>query len=90
VPIVAPAVGERRVSVAGFDLEVRAALLSLTSPWNMTGSPAISVAAGLLDGLPVAVQLVTAPGNEDLLFAAAHALEVQKGTSCLRSRSTCP
>jgi aspartyl-tRNA(Asn)/glutamyl-tRNA(Gln) amidotransferase subunit A len=87
VPVVAPALDQRRVSVAGDELEVRAALLSLTSPWNLTGSPAISVPAGRLDGLPVAVQLVTAPGNEGRLFAAAQALE--KGMSCPRSRSTC-
>jgi aspartyl-tRNA(Asn)/glutamyl-tRNA(Gln) amidotransferase subunit A len=76
VPIVAPGVGDRSVSVAGTDLEVRAALLSLTSPWNMTGSPAISVPAGRLGGLPIAVQLVTAPGSEGVLFAAARALEI--------------
>ncbi|MCP9966511.1 hypothetical protein LUX57_16570 [Actinomadura madurae] len=28
-----------------------------------------------LDGLPIAAQLVTSPGNEGLLFAAAQALE---------------
>ncbi|MFG1820346.1 amidase [Kribbella sp. NPDC049174] len=76
VPIVAPAVGARRVSVGGAELEVREALLSLTCLWNMTGSPAISVPAGRLDGLPIAVQLVSAPGNEHLLFAAARQLEV--------------
>jgi aspartyl-tRNA(Asn)/glutamyl-tRNA(Gln) amidotransferase subunit A len=80
VPVVAPAIGERSLSVAGTDLEVRAALLSLTSPWNLTGSPAISVPAGRIDGLPIAVQLITAPGNEDLLFAAARALELRPGS----------
>jgi aspartyl-tRNA(Asn)/glutamyl-tRNA(Gln) amidotransferase subunit A len=78
VPVVAPAIGQRRVSVAATDLEVRAALLSLTSPWNLTGSPAVSVPAGRIDGLPVAVQLITAPGNEDVLFAAARALELTR------------
>ncbi|WP_433466369.1 amidase [Spirillospora sp. CA-128828] len=78
VPIVAPPVGDRIFSVDGTDLEVRRALLSLTSPWNLTGSPAISVPAGRLDGLPIAVQLVTAPGNEGLLFAAARALETTR------------
>jgi aspartyl-tRNA(Asn)/glutamyl-tRNA(Gln) amidotransferase subunit A len=87
VPVVAPEVNARRVAVGGVELEVRAALLSLTSPWNLTGSPAISVPAGQLDGLPIAVQLVTAPGREALLFAAARAFE--KGTTCPRSRSTC-
>ncbi|MCQ0009473.1 amidase [Actinomadura madurae] len=75
VPIVAPPLDARSVTVDGTGLEVRAALLSLTSPWNLTGSPAISVPAGRLDGLPIAAQLVTSPGNEGLLFAAAQALE---------------
>lgn len=78
VPVTAPRLGERQVSVDGTDLEVRAALLSLTNLWNMSGSPAISVPAGLLDGLPTAVQLVTAPGNEGLLFAAAQLLEAHR------------
>ncbi|WP_372506229.1 amidase family protein [Actinomadura madurae] len=46
VPIVAPPLDARSVTVDGTGLEVRAALLSLTSPWNLTGSPAISVPAG--------------------------------------------
>ncbi|TCC48822.1 amidase [Kribbella capetownensis] len=75
VPTVAPLLGDRRITVAGTELEVRAALLSLTSPWNLAGVPALSVPAGRLDGLPVAVQLVTAPGNEHLMFQAAQALE---------------
>ncbi|MEV7008633.1 amidase [Streptosporangium sp. NPDC051022] len=75
VPFVAPPLGARSVHVDGTELEVRSALLSLTSPWNMTGVPAISVSAGLCDGLPAAVQLVTSPGDERLLFTAAQALE---------------
>jgi aspartyl-tRNA(Asn)/glutamyl-tRNA(Gln) amidotransferase subunit A len=75
VPVVAPPLGARRVRVNGAELEVRSALLSLTSPWNMTGGPAISIPAGRLDGLPTAVQLVSGPGNEHLIFAAAQALQ---------------
>jgi aspartyl-tRNA(Asn)/glutamyl-tRNA(Gln) amidotransferase subunit A len=74
VPTVAPRIGERRVGVDGRTLEVRSALLSLTSPWNLTDTPALSVPAGTVDGLPVGVQLVTARGREDLLFQVAHAL----------------
>lgn len=83
VPFVAPPLGARRVHVDGTELEVRSALLSLTSPWNLTGIPAISISAGRCDGLPAAVQLVTAPGNEHLLFTAAQALEaaVQRESS---------
>ncbi|NBE99071.1 amidase [Nonomuraea sp. KC401] len=78
VPIVAAPLGERSVRVGRTDLEVRSALLSLTSPWNMAGVPAISVPAGRCDGLPVAVQLVAAAGNEHLLFSAARALEAAR------------
>jgi len=75
VPVVAPPVGARRVHADGTELEVRSALLSLTSPWNVTGVPAISIPAGQCDGLPVGIQLITAPGRERLLFTAAQALE---------------
>ncbi|WP_242900852.1 amidase [Actinomadura terrae] len=49
-------------------------LISLTCAWNVLGLPAISVPAGTVDGLPVAAQLVTRPGAEDLLFEAAERL----------------
>ena len=74
VPTLAPRIGARQVDVEGQELEVRAALLSLTSPWNLTDTPALTVPAGTVDGLPVGVQLVTARGREHLLFEVAHAL----------------
>ena len=77
-PIVAPRVGARSVFVAGTRLEVRSALLSLTSPWNMAGVPAISVPAGQIEGLPLGLQLVGAPGKEHLMFAAVQALEATR------------
>jgi aspartyl-tRNA(Asn)/glutamyl-tRNA(Gln) amidotransferase subunit A len=76
VPIVAPELDVRRVTVADTTLEVRAALLSLTSPFNLTGSPALSVPAATLDGLPVGLQLIAADGNEAWLLAAARDLEL--------------
>ncbi|MEV4002304.1 amidase [Actinomadura sp. NPDC049753] len=79
VPFVAPPLNTRSMHVDGAELEVRSALLSLTLPWNMTGVPAISIPAGRCDGLPVAVQLVTGPGNEHLLFTAAQTLEAAAG-----------
>ncbi|MDO9404427.1 MAG: amidase [Polaromonas sp.] len=75
VPMTAPAVGERSPHINGVAVEVRAALLSLTSPWNLVSLPAISVPAGTLEGLPIAVQLVSAPGKEALLFKLAQAVE---------------
>ena len=56
------------------------ALASRFTPWtpafNLTGQPAISIPAGLdADGLPTAIQLVAAPGEEALLYSLAAELE---------------
>lgn len=45
------------------------------SPFNISGQPAISLPMGMVDGLPVGVQLVAAWGREDLLLSVAAELE---------------
>ena len=70
-PLVAPPLGARTAQINGTAVGVRQALLSLTSPWNVFGLPALSVPAGLVGGLPAGLQLVTGSGREDLLFAVA-------------------
>jgi len=53
-----------------------------TTPFNATGQPAISVpAAWTEDGLPIGVQLIAAPGREDVLIRVAAALEDDLGWS---------
>jgi amidase len=47
-----------------------------TPTWNVTGQPALSIPAGLsAEGLPLAVQLVGAPGSEALLLSVAAQLQ---------------
>jgi aspartyl-tRNA(Asn)/glutamyl-tRNA(Gln) amidotransferase subunit A len=48
-------------------------MIRFTGPFNLTGSPAITVPCGHdADGLPVGLQLAAAPYEEELLcFAAA-------------------
>ena len=75
VPVPAPLIDQRTVRAGGAHLETRAALLSLTSPWNTAGLPAISVPAGRVDGMPVGVQLVAGKGDEELLFGLASTIE---------------
>jgi len=49
---------------------------TFTSPWNVTGQPALSVPAGFSqEGLPLAVQLIGPPGSDALLLSLAAQLE---------------
>ena len=60
---------------------------AFTVAWNVTGQPAISVPAGLTaDGLPLAVQLVGRPGQEQLLLGLAAQIERVTGFPSRRPR----
>jgi aspartyl-tRNA(Asn)/glutamyl-tRNA(Gln) amidotransferase subunit A len=47
----------------------------LTLPANIAGIPAISVPGGIVDGLPVGVQIMATHSGEETLLRAAHAYE---------------
>jgi aspartyl-tRNA(Asn)/glutamyl-tRNA(Gln) amidotransferase subunit A len=50
------------------------------TPFNITGSPAISVPAGFSKaGLPLAIQIIGAPFSEALVYRVAHAYEQATG-----------
>ena len=50
--------------------------MPFTLPFNITGQPAISLPVHqTADGLPIGVQLVAAPGREDVLIRVAAQLE---------------
>jgi amidase len=50
--------------------------MGYTPPWNLAAVPAMTVPVGVSrDGLPIAVQLVAAPGREAQLIAAGMQLE---------------
>jgi amidase len=52
---------------------------SYTMAWSAAGTPAATVAYGLLDGLPVNVQVVTAPWNDMAALKVCKLLEIQFG-----------
>jgi len=49
--------------------------LSYTCPFNLTGHPAISVPMGLVDGLPVGMQIVGPRNHDEQVLALGRALE---------------
>ncbi|HXE79918.1 MAG TPA: amidase [Vicinamibacterales bacterium] len=74
--IAAPPVGATTVRVADRDEPVRAAMLRLTQPFNLTGHPAITLPCGEdSSGVPCGFQLVGPRFNTRALLAAALACE---------------
>jgi aspartyl-tRNA(Asn)/glutamyl-tRNA(Gln) amidotransferase subunit A len=72
LPCVAPPAGSRTVTIAGTEVGVQAALTRLPGPFNCSGSPVLTLPAGLVGGLPVGVSLVgRIGGDRDLLGVAA-------------------
>ncbi|HXX70866.1 MAG TPA: amidase [Candidatus Acidoferrum sp.] len=76
-PISAPRIGHSQIRVAGErETTVRAELLRLTRPANLSGLPAISIPCGFTsEGLPVGLQLLGPRWGEARLLAIARAFE---------------
>jgi Asp-tRNA(Asn)/Glu-tRNA(Gln) amidotransferase A subunit family amidase len=75
VPAVAPPLQAPLVELPSGTLTADQANVRGAALANLTGIPAISVPAGLADGLPIGMQLQAAWGRDELLLDAAEALE---------------
>ena len=75
-PIAAPQLGQRSVAIGGEDQEVRAAATRFTRCFNVLGLPAISIPCGVTSaGLPIGLQIVGPPFQDQLVLAVAATLE---------------
>lgn len=73
--IVAPTLEETSIDINGNNTEVYIALSRLTTVFDITGLPSLNVPAGLVDGLPIGVQLVGREFDEALLLSLANVYE---------------
>jgi Asp-tRNA(Asn)/Glu-tRNA(Gln) amidotransferase A subunit family amidase len=67
------------VTVAGVTGGVQETLTALPGAFNCSGSPVVSVPAGLADGLPVGASLVGRIGGDHELLRAAAVVEGAAG-----------
>lgn len=56
------------------------ATISLTAPFSLTGSPVVTLPAGVFDGLPVGLQVIGRRWQEDRLLQHSQLLEACLGT----------
>ena len=76
LPVLPPLIGQKEISWGRNREDVRAALLRMTRPGNLTGLPAISLPCGFTaDNLPVGLQLIGRHYDEATLLRVAYAFE---------------
>jgi aspartyl-tRNA(Asn)/glutamyl-tRNA(Gln) amidotransferase subunit A len=69
-------VGGRALSDSGQQIDMVAAVLRFTAPFNVTGQPALAIPTGLApNGLPVSMQIIGKPFDEATVFRVADAYE---------------
>ncbi|MCL6576764.1 amidase [Kyrpidia sp.] len=80
LPCPVPKVGQEQVQIQGNDVPVWDALVSMTAPWNVVGFPAVSVPCGVDSrGLPVGLQVVGSPMDDDGLLDLAAQFQAAAG-----------
>jgi aspartyl-tRNA(Asn)/glutamyl-tRNA(Gln) amidotransferase subunit A len=73
-------VGGRALTDGGEQVEMVAAVLRFTAPFNVTGQPALAIPTGLApNGLPVSMQIIGKPFDEASVFRVADAYERARG-----------
>ena len=75
-PVTAPTLLAERIPVGETEMGTTAALTHYTRPYNITGSPAITIPCGFSNaGMPIGLQLAGRSFDEMTVLRAAHAYE---------------
>jgi len=82
-PCMAPQIGQTTIVLGGETLPLRPNIGIFTQPISFIGLPVVAVPVPL-DPLPIAVQIITAPGREDLALRIAHYLEMHGAAAAPR------
>ncbi len=73
-------IGARAKLPTGEPVDMVAAILRFTAPFNVTGQPALALPTGLsADGLPLSMQIIGRPFDEATVFQVASAYEAARG-----------
>jgi aspartyl-tRNA(Asn)/glutamyl-tRNA(Gln) amidotransferase subunit A len=81
-PMTAPKIGEMSVAFGSLHEDVRSAATRLARPFNVLGWPALAMPCGFSsEGLPIGLQLIAPPRQEDTLLQAGAALEDALGVA---------
>lgn len=75
LPCPPPEITASTAVVAGQHVPLGSALVWFTGPFNLAGTPALSLPTGLQDGLPTGLQIVAPPHNDALVAFVAAACE---------------
>lgn len=78
LPFIPPTIGDDKVDINGSKVDFIENCIRFTGPSNLTGLPAISVPAGITDGMPVGLQIIGNAFDEARLLNVGMAIELMK------------
>ncbi|WP_367107089.1 amidase [uncultured Psychrobacter sp.] len=78
LPLIPPSIGENTVDINGNESGYIENSIRLTGPSNLTGLPALSVPAGIAEGMPVGLQIIGRAFDEARVLNVGMAIELMK------------
>lgn len=77
LPVLPNDIGSPTTQLNGKDVDLLNHIIRFTGPNNLTGLPSLTIPVGLVNGLPVGMQIVGPAFNESKVFNVAAAVEKQ-------------